>query len=73
MVVDFAQAAGKKVFFSLCGWESWYAPPDPTAKSEKLPTGYDGGPSLGNSYRIRKKSAGIFAKRELCLLTYLAC
>ena len=37
--------AGRPVFFSLCGWEEWYAPPDPSI-------GYLGGPSLGNSFRI---------------------
>jgi alpha-galactosidase len=47
-----ATAAGKKVFFSLCGWEDWYGPPDPSATSAKLPNGFEGGPSLGNSYRI---------------------
>ena len=40
-----ATAKGKKVFFSLCGWEDWYAPPDESIA-------YAGGPSLGNSYRI---------------------
>lgn len=41
-----AAAAGRgPVFFSLCGWEDWYAPPDQSI-------GYAGGPSLGNSYRI---------------------
>jgi alpha-galactosidase len=38
-------AAGRPIFFSLCGWEEWYAPPDPTV-------GYGGGKTLGNSYRI---------------------
>lgn len=47
-----ATAAGKKVFFSLCGWEDWYGPPDPAATSTELPHGFGGGPSLGNSYRI---------------------
>ena len=36
---------GKPVFFSLCGWEEWYAPPDPSI-------GFGGGATLGNSYRI---------------------
>ena len=49
-----ATAAGRKeaVFFSLCGWETWYGPPDATATSTELPAGFGGGPSLGNSYRI---------------------
>jgi len=38
-------AAGRPIFFSLCGWEEWYAPPDTSV-------GYKGGGSLGNSYRI---------------------
>jgi hypothetical protein len=38
-------AAGRPIFFSLCGWEEWYAPPDPSIK-------YGGGHTLGNSYRI---------------------
>ena len=33
------------VWFNLCGWEEWYAPPDPTLN-------YTGGASLGNSWRI---------------------
>ena len=37
--------AGRPIFFSLCGWEEWYAPPDKSV-------GYKGGGSLGNSYRI---------------------
>ena len=36
---------GQEGFFSLCGWEDWYAPPDESIA-------YAGGPSLGNSYRI---------------------
>ena len=44
--------AGKQIFFSLCGWEQWYGPPDPAATSPELPHGFGGGPSLGNSYRI---------------------
>ena len=24
---DALNATGRKIFFSLCGWESWYAPP----------------------------------------------
>jgi len=34
---DALNATGRKIYFSLCGWNSWYAPP-----------GY----SLGNSWRI---------------------
>ena len=33
------------ILFSLCGWNAWYAPPDPS-------TGYGGGKTLGNSFRI---------------------
>ena len=34
---DALNATGRPIFFSLCGWEAWYAPV---------------GASLGNSYRI---------------------
>ncbi len=30
MFRDALNATGKPVYFSLCGWEEWYAPPDPT-------------------------------------------
>ena len=33
------------VWFSVCGWNEWYSPPDPSV-------GYGGGGSLGNSWRI---------------------
>jgi hypothetical protein len=33
------------VYFNLCGWNSWYSPPDPSIN-------YTGGASLGNSWRI---------------------
>jgi alpha-galactosidase len=36
---------GWPVWFSLCGWQSWYSPPDPSLN-------YTGGSSLGNSWRI---------------------
>ena len=46
---DAMNASGTKhgwdVWFSLCGWESWYSPPDPSLN-------YTGGASLGNSWRI---------------------
>lgn len=42
---DVLNSTGRAVFFSLCGWEPWYAPPDPVV-------GYAGGASLGNSWRI---------------------
>ncbi len=42
---DAMNATGKQVWFSLCGWESWYSPPDPSLN-------YTGGGSLGNSWRI---------------------
>lgn len=42
---DTLNATGRKVYFSLCGWNEWYAPPDPSV-------GYKGGYSLGNSWRI---------------------
>ena len=42
---DALNATGKRVWLSLCGWEAWYSPPDPTIH-------YAGGQSLGNSWRI---------------------
>lgn len=27
---DAINATGREVYFSLCGWETWYAPPDPS-------------------------------------------
>eukprot|EP00750_Incisomonas_marina_P015620 INCI18401.3.p1 GENE.INCI18401.3~~INCI18401.3.p1 ORF type:complete len:524 (+),score=65.40 INCI18401.3:372-1943(+) len=42
---DALNATGVPVYLSLCGWKSWYAPPDPSI-------GYTGGASLGNSWRI---------------------
>jgi len=44
-------AAGRPIFFSLCGWKDWYAPPDSTL-------GYGGGKTLGNSYRIAGDGSG---------------
>lgn len=38
-------AAGRPIFFSLCGWREWYAAPDASI-------GYQGGGALGNSFRI---------------------
>jgi len=42
---DALNATSRSVFFSLCGWNAWYAPPDKAL-------GYAGGASLGNSWRI---------------------
>ena len=46
---DAMNASGTKhgwpVWFSLCGWQTWYSPPDPSLN-------YTGGSSLGNSWRI---------------------
>jgi alpha-galactosidase len=39
------------VWFSLCGWEQWYSPPDPSLN-------YLGGGSLGNSWRIAGDGSG---------------
>lgn len=38
-------------WFSLCGWEEWYSPPDPSLN-------YSGGGSLGNSWRIAGDGSG---------------
>lgn len=42
---DAMNATGARVFFNLCGWNPWYAPPDPALN-------YSGGASLGNSWRV---------------------
>lgn len=42
---DALNATGRHIFFSLCGWNPWYAPPDKELH-------YDGGASVGNSWRI---------------------
>ena len=42
---DALNASGRPVNFNLCGWNDWYAPPDPALN-------YTGGASLGNSWRI---------------------
>ena len=42
---DALNSTGKSVYFNLCGWNSWYSPPDPSIN-------YTGGASLGNSWRI---------------------
>jgi alpha-galactosidase len=42
---DAMNASSKQVWFNLCGWNSWYAPPDAALN-------YSGGGSLGNSWRI---------------------
>ncbi len=48
---DAMNATGQRVWFSLCGWESWYSPPDPSLN-------YTGGASLGNSWRIAGDGSG---------------
>ena len=52
---DAMRASGAKhgwdVWVSLCGWESWYSPPD-----QRI--GYAGGGSLGNSWRIAGDGSG---------------
>lgn len=42
---DILNSTGRPVWFSVCGWAEWYAPPDETIN-------YEGGASLGNSWRI---------------------
>ena len=42
---DALNATGVPIYFNLCGWESWYSPPDPAIN-------FTGGSSLGNSWRI---------------------
>lgn len=42
---DAMNKSGEHVWFNLCGWNEWYAPPDPALQ-------YGGGQTLGNSYRI---------------------
>lgn len=44
---DVLNSTGRAIFFSLCGWQWWYAPPDPSRQ-------YLGGGSLGNSFRVYK-------------------
>jgi hypothetical protein len=34
---DALNATGKRVWFSLCGWESWYSPPDPALNCAPYP------------------------------------
>eukprot|EP00658_Telonema_sp_P-2_P058257 TRINITY_DN4671_c0_g1_i4.p1 TRINITY_DN4671_c0_g1~~TRINITY_DN4671_c0_g1_i4.p1 ORF type:complete len:421 (-),score=72.81 TRINITY_DN4671_c0_g1_i4:138-1400(-) len=41
---DALNATGRPIWFALCGWQNWYAAPD--AK-----IGYQGGSTLGNSWR----------------------
>ena len=52
---DAMNASGTKhgwpVWFSLCGWQTWYSPPDPSLN-------YTGGSSLGNSWRIAGDGSG---------------
>ena len=51
---DAMNASGVPVFFNLCGWNPWYAPPDPALN-------YTGGGSLGNSWRISGDGASYAA------------
>ena len=51
---DAMNASGVPVFFNLCGWSPWYAPPDPALN-------YSGGGSLGNSWRISGDGASYAA------------
>lgn len=48
---DAMNKTNNRVWFSLCGWESWYSPPDPSLN-------YTGGASLGNSWRIAGDGSG---------------
>jgi alpha-galactosidase len=48
---DALNATGVPVYFSLCGWHDWYAPPDQSIS-------YAGGASLGNSWRIAGDGSG---------------
>jgi alpha-galactosidase len=48
---DALNGTGVEVWFSLCGWEQWYAPPDPSVN-------YGGGSTLGNSWRIAGDGSG---------------
>lgn len=41
---DALNKTGRQIWLALCGWNTWYAPPDPSL-------GYAGGKSLGNSWR----------------------
>lgn len=41
---DALNATGRQIWFALCGWKTWYGPPDASV-------GYGGGHSLGNSWR----------------------
>lgn len=42
---DAMNKSGEQVWFNLCGWNEWYAPPDPALN-------FGGGKTLGNSFRI---------------------
>eukprot|EP01043_Picozoa_sp_COSAG02_P013131 COSAG02_NODE_521_length_20750_cov_10.721079_2_plen_493_part_00 len=42
---DAMNHSDEQVWFNLCGWNEWYAPPDPALS-------YGGGKTLGNSFRI---------------------
>ena len=41
---DALNATGVPVYFSLCGWNAWYAPPDPASSTRRM--------LPGNSWRI---------------------
>jgi alpha-galactosidase len=51
---DALNATGVSIYFNLCGWAPWYAPPDPSLN-------YTGGASLGNSWRISGDGASYAA------------
>lgn len=58
---DALNATGRPIFFSLCGWQSWYAPPMPALN-------YTGGYSLANSARINRDDttwAGVLASTDV--------
>ncbi len=46
---DALNATGRPILYSLCGWNAWYAPSSPYYD-------YEGGASLGNSWRISSDS-----------------
>ncbi len=54
---DALNATGVSVYYNLCGWNPWYAPPDPSIN-------YTGGAALGNSWRISGDGASFAAITE---------
>ena len=58
---DALNATGRPIFFALCGWHDWYAPPMPSLN-------YTGGYSLANSARIDTDDnswAGVLAASDV--------